>query len=309
MRHDTITVAAADGTPLSVERWLPDGEATAIVQVVHGMAEHAARYARLAEALTGRGWAVYADDHRGHGKTGGDLAAAGSFAPTDGWNVVVRDQHTLSDAYRAAHPSLPLVLLGHSLGSIIARDYALRWGADLAGLVLTGTPGSAGALGAVGRALAAREAARHGATAASPRLDQLSFGGFNKAFRPNRTDFDWLSRDAAEVDAYVADPWCGFVCSAGFFVDMLDGLRRVTDPRLLAGLPASLPILVQCGGADPVSRQGEAAHELARAFGRAGVSDVTAVVYEGARHELFNETNRDEITALTTGWITRRLAG
>lgn len=307
MRHDTISVPAADGTRLSVERWLPDTEPIAIVQVMHGMAEHAARYARLAEALTARGWAVYADDHRGHGRTAGSLAAVGSFAEDDGWEVAIHDQQTLSNAYRTEHSGLPLVVLGHSLGSIMARDYAVRWGAGLSALVLTGTAGAPGALGVIGLAIARREAARHGATTPSPRLDAMSFGGFNKRFRPSRTAFDWLSRDPAEVDAYIADPWCGFICSSGFFVDLVTGLRRVTDPRVLAALPAGLPVLIECGGEDPVSDRGSDGLTTARAFNRAGVVDVTVVIHEGARHELFNETNRDDITALTADWIARRL--
>lgn len=301
-----MKVIAADGVGLSVERWLPEDSPTAIVHIIHGMAEHAARYARLAEVFTDRGWEVWADDHRGHGRTAGSIDAAGSFASDNGWEVVLGDQRLVLDTERAMHPDLPVVVLGHSLGSIIARDLAIRWGDEFAALVLTGAPGDPGIIGYLGQVLASRESAKE-STAPSPRLNSLSFGGYNKAFRPNRSEFDWLSRDHAEVDAYLADPMCGFICSAGLFRDMLTGLSRVTDPDLLANLPAELPVLVETGSADPVTRNGRSSREIAAALTKAGVREVTCVSYQAARHEIFNEINRAAVSQLTADWIAAQL--
>lgn len=312
MRHETLQIRADDGTVLSVEQWLPEGEPTAIIHVLHGMAEHAARYEGLARALTAHGWAVRADDHRGHGRTIGSAGAGasrgvrGHFADADGWERVVADQRALLDAEQAAFPGAPIMLLGHSLGSIIARDVAVRWGGEIAALVLSGAPGSAGLLGRAGLALARREAAKD-PSAPSPLLTKLSIGGYNRAFRPNRTDSDWLSRDEAVVDAYEADPLCGFTCTSGFFRDMLTGLARVTSPRVLAGLPTGLPVLVTAGGADPVAADGRATLAIGATIQAAGVADVTCTVHPGARHEIFQETNREQIIADTIGWIASRL--
>lgn len=307
MQHTTICITATDGVRLSVERWTPEGSPAAVIHLIHGMAEHAACYSRLAASLTARGWEVWADDHRGHGKTAGSVEAAGVFADHDGWEVVLNDQLTVMDAERAEHPGLPLVVIGHSLGSIIARDVAIRWGERLAAMVLSGVSDGLGALAPLARTLANREAAK-GPSLPSPRLHAMSFLGFNKQFRPNRSDYDWLSRDPEEVDAYIADPMCGFICSAGFFRDTLTGLSRATDLRLLAAIPAGLPVLVEGGGADPVSKNGRGTRAVAASLRQAGVDDVTCVIYEGARHEIFNETNRDAIVRLTAEWIASTLA-
>lgn len=303
MQHETIAVTAPDGALLNVERWLPDAPPTAVVHLMHGMAEHAGRYHRLAEAITARGWALWAADHRGHGKTPGPI---GHFADEDGWEVVMRDQRALLDAERDAHPGLPIVALGHSLGTIFARDVAIRWGDELSALVLSAAPGSQGLLGVAGLVLAKREAAKDPA-APSQRLNDLSFGGYNKAFRPARTDFDWLTRDEAEVDAYVADEQCGFVCTAGFFRDMLTGLTRVTDPKILRRVPDALPVLVATGGADPVTKNGKSTRAIASMLAEGGSRDVTTVVFEGARHEIFNETNGDDTTRVVMEWVASRL--
>ena len=306
MKHDTLLVEAADGVRLSVERWLPASEPTAVIHLVHGMAEHAARYEHVAQWFTDRGWAVYADDHRGHGRTAASPVNAGHFADVDGWEVIMADQRLLLSREKAEHPGLPMVVVGHSMGSIIARDIASRWGQELTALVLTGAPGPLGATAPVARALAAREVTK-GVSKPSELMNRIAFGTFNKAFE-QRTDFDWLSRDPSVVDAYVADPMCGFICSAGFFRDMLAGLARVNDPKVLAQFPSRLPVLVASGGEDPATNKAKGTRVISTALLQAGVTDVTAVIFEGARHEIFNETNRDEVLAVTCDWIERRLA-
>ncbi|HZB67665.1 MAG TPA: alpha/beta fold hydrolase, partial [Ornithinibacter sp.] len=207
MQSTTTTVTASDGTALHTNRWLPDGPPKAAVQLAHGMAEHSARYARLAAALTDARFAVYAHDHRGHGTTGGE-DDHGFFADENGWASVVDDMRRVTRLAQDENPGLPLFLLGHSMGSFLARSYVIEDSGDLAGLVLSGTGGDPGLLGKAGLLLAKAEARARGRRHVSPLLDKLSFGRYNAAFKPNRTPFDWLSRDEAEVDAYMADTMC-----------------------------------------------------------------------------------------------------
>jgi alpha-beta hydrolase superfamily lysophospholipase len=206
---------------------MPD-EALAIkgaVQIAHGMAEHAGRYERFADALTKAGYAVYANDHRGHGKTAGSQKEVGYFADENGWEKVVDDMHTLTGIIKKECPKKPFFLFGHSMGSFLSRHYSMLYAKELTGLVLSGTGGDPGALGKIGLFIATIEAKLKGKKAKSEMMNKLSFGAFNGAFKPNRTDYDWLSRDNAEVDKYISDPWCGAVFTAGFFCDLLGGIK------------------------------------------------------------------------------------
>ena len=306
MQSTTTTVTASDGIPLHTHRWLPEGPPKAVVQVAHGMAEHSARYARLAEALTAAGYAVYADDHRGHGATAAD-ADHGYFADRDGWATVVEDVRAVTRFAQDEHPGLPVFLLGHSMGSFLARAYVIEDSRDLAGLVLSGTGGDPGLLGKVGAGVAATEARVRGRRHVSALLDKLTFGQYNAAFKPNRTDFDWLSRDDAEVDAYVADPLCGRTFTSGFFADLLGGLSGINDRRKVAHVRRDLPILLVSGDKDPVGDNGKGVRAVREQYASVGVTDVTCTLYPGARHEIFNETNRDEVTADVIAWLDAHL--
>ena len=307
MRADTFILQSADDTPLQVRRWLPDGDPTAIVQVAHGMAEHSGRYERFAQALTGAGYAVYAEDHRGHGRTS-DGDDTGYLTDSDGWNAVVEDLAAVTARASSEHPGLPVVLFGHSMGSFLSRSYAMAHGHDLAALVLCGTAGDPGALGKVGKGVAALEARTLGRRHTSKTMNTLTFGQYNAAFKPNRTDFDWLSRDPVEVDAYIADPRCGEVFTAGFYVDLLGGLEQINRDDQVARIPDDLPVLLISGDMDPVGgKAGKGVTAVAAQLRKAGVRDVTLTLYPGARHELLNETNRDEVTADVLAWVAARL--
>ncbi|MBM6401996.1 alpha/beta hydrolase [Phycicoccus sonneratiae] len=306
MESSTTSVTASDGTAVFTHRWLPEGAPKAVVVVAHGMAEHSARYARLAEALTGAGYAVYAPDHRGHGRTA-SAADHGYFADADGWDTVVADLRAVTTHARDEHPGLPVFLLGHSMGSFLSRAYVIEDSRDLAGLVLSGTAGDPGALGRVGAGIAAAEARLRGRRHTSTLLDKLTFGQYNAAFKPNRTDFDWLSRDDAEVDAYVADPLCGNTFTSGFFKDLLGGLAGINDAKRVAGVRRDLPVLLVSGDKDPVGDGGKGPRAVAQQYRDAGLTDVTCTLYPDARHELFNETNRDEVTADVVRWLDAHL--
>ena len=208
MQSTTTTVTASDGIALHTNRWLPDGAPKGVVQIAHGLGEHSGRYARLAEALTAPGYAVYAHDHRGHGATASD-ADHGFFADRDGWATVVEDLRAVTRFAQEENPGLPVFLLGHSMGSYLVRCYVIENSRDLAGIVLSATGGDPGWLGKVGPLVARTEARLRGGRHVSTLLQGLLNGPYNGAFKPNRTSFDWLSRDEAEVDKYVADELCG----------------------------------------------------------------------------------------------------
>ncbi len=303
MKAKTFTLKGADGAKVFVYSWLPDGKPVAAVQIAHGMAEHAARYERFAGALTGAGYAVYANDHRGHGKTAGSLEAVGWIAEKNGWDLVVDDMHRLTETIKKENPGIPVFLFGHSMGSFLSRNYIPRWGTEIKGVILSGTGGNPGLLGKVGVLVAKIEKALKGGKAKSPLMTSLSFGAFNKPFAPNRTDFDWLSRDNAEVDKYVADPYCGDVFSSGFWVDFLSGLGTLYRSDYMPKVPRSLPIYLFSGEKDPVGNDTKGVKEVYDAFKKAGITDVTMKIYPNGRHEMLNETNRDEVFKDVIGWL------
>ncbi|MFD3665394.1 alpha/beta hydrolase [Streptomyces sp. NPDC058659] len=291
-----------DGIAIHVHAWLPEGEARGVVQIAHGMGEHAARYAPLAEHLTGLGFAVYAGDHRGHGLS--MHAGAGHFGE-NGWNLLVEDIAALTRIARDRHPGVPVILLGHSMGSFAAQQYLLDHPALVDGVALSGTTAVDGLL--AGLAEAARQAADAGAGTG---VDSAAGGGgvfdaFNAAFAPNRTDADWLSRDEKQVDAYLADPLCGFAADDRGMADMGAAAGRLAAPE---GIPAGLPVYVLVGDHDPLNARLALSDLLVARYRQAGLTDLTYRSYEGARHELLNETNRDEVVADLTAWI-ERVAG
>lgn len=290
-------------------RFLPDGgEPTAVVHVVHGLAEHAARYRRLAEVLVAEGWAVYAHDQRGHGRTAGSDDALGHFADEDGWAKLVGDLQDFVRHERDEHPGRPIAILGHSMGSLVLQDYLSRYQGDgLAAAALSGTSGPPPPIASLGRGVARLERLRQGPRGRSALLDKLSFGSYNRAFAPARTEYDWLSRDPAEVDAYVADPWCGFRSSNQAWIDLLDALPTLTRADRLARIPKNLPIYIFSGEKDPVGLNGEGVRALADRYRKAGLSDVTVKLYPEARHEVLNETNRDEVMRDLVEWLRPKL--
>jgi alpha-beta hydrolase superfamily lysophospholipase len=305
MQTDTFTFRTDDGSDIFTYGWLPDPETPikAVVQIAHGMAEHAGRYGRFAGALNAAGYAVYANDHRGHGRTAEDLTRIGYFADQDGWFKVAGDLMQLTDIIRKKHPAKPVFLLGHSMGSFLVRTVITRNAGAIAGVVLSGTGGDPGLLGKVGLVLARAVATLKGRRHPSGLLNALSFGGFNKPFAPARTEFDWLSRDSVEVDRYIADPFCGAVFSAGFFADLLTGMAFIHRPENIARIPKDLPIYLFSGAADPVSDRTRGVRQVAEAYRRAGIRDVTLRCYEGGRHEMLNEINRREVFDDTIAWL------
>jgi alpha-beta hydrolase superfamily lysophospholipase len=288
---------------LALYSWPAPAKPKAVVQIVHGLAEHAARYDRVAQALTAAGYAVYASDHRGHGQSARTPREYGHFAERDGFQRVVEDIFAINRSLQARHPGLPLVLFGHSFGSFVTQRYLGLHGDSLQAAVLSGTASGATALLRVALGIARVERLRVGPQNQSALLQKLTFGGYNAAFKPTKTEFDWLSRDPEEVAKYVADPLCGFAVTTQSWFDLLSGMLGNEAAALRARIPKHLPIYIMSGADDPTGRAGQGPKALAAAYGRAGLDQVTLRLYPGARHELLNETNRDDVTRDLIAWL------
>ncbi|MFI8373976.1 lysophospholipase [Pseudomonas helleri] len=305
MNPNTLWLDANDRTALFVNQWLPEGAPKGIVLLAHGMAEHSGRYGRLGTALCEAEWGLYAHDQRGHGKTA-EHHTQGHFADEGGWSAVISDVGTLHQHIAQNHPGVPVFLLGHSMGSYIAQAYLMAHSDRLQGVILSGSNFQPVALYRAASLIARFERRRQGAKGRSALIEWLSFGSFNKAFKPNRTPFDWLSRDPDEVDAYARDPLCGFRCTNQLWVDLLDGLQQISKASNLTRIDCDLPLLVIGGVCDPVS-QGKRLEDLANALRSAGSQHLQLNLYPQARHELFNEINRDEVTAEMIHWLDQAL--
>jgi alpha-beta hydrolase superfamily lysophospholipase len=271
-----------------------------VLQIVHGAAEHASRYDRFAQAAVASGYAVYGTDHRGHGRTRLRSGRTGDAGP-DAWNRMVEDEIAFTQRLRAAHPGAKLVLFGHSLGSFMAQDYIERRGDLLDALVLSGTSYRPSVPQQLIDVL-------NDAVRKEPLGDSAVWAGlfkdYNKPFG-GPTGFEWLSRDSSEVKKYVDDPLCGFAFSNELARDVFVGFARMRDPALEARIPKSLPVLVIQGELDPVGENLVGTRRLVARYQALGMSRIETRYYTGARHELLNETNRDEVQRDVLAWLAK----
>lgn len=304
MQETTFPFEASDGQRIFTHRWLPDDDQPrAIVQIAHGASEHSARYRRLAEALTDAGYGAYANDHRGHGRTATDHGTFGVARP-GGWQAIVTDANELTRHIAREHPGVPIVLMGHSMGSMLAQAYLQWWSGDLAGAVLSGTTGGSVLDDAMLAGIVALGTG-DGADAPSEVFAQM-FAGFNEPFAEDGagSGFEWLSRDEAEVATYVADPWCGEPLSNGFVADMMSGMNETWAAEADAAIGPELPIYVFSGDRDPVAgEQADSVKDLVARYRGRGIGPVTLRLYAEGRHEMLNETNRDEVQADLIAWL------
>ena len=290
-----------------LRRWADVAAPRALVHIVHGMSEHTGRYARFAGALNAAGFIVWAHDHRGHGDNATAPVGHGHFADADGWSCLVADARTVSSALAAAYPGLPLLLFAHSMGSFIGQALMGSDGEAYAGVVLSGSNGPPGALEGMVRAVARSQRLALGSRARGRWVDRLVMGTYNKGFVPNRTRFDWLTRDEDEVDLYVGDPRCGFMLTTQAWCDFLEGKRDLGSTAHLQRMPRTVPIHLIGGRRDPVGENGEGLERLYSLYRDAGL-DVTLQLYADARHELLNETNRDDVTGDVIAWMCQVVA-
>lgn len=302
MIRKSLTFRAADDVEIFVYQWFPEDKIKAAVNIIHGMAETAARYERFAGALTENGYAVYAADQRGHGRTVRDPQLVGKTG-TDALNKMLTDIHRLSGIIREENPEVPLFLFGHSMGSFLAQGYIARWGGGLQGAILSGAAGPADFLTLIGQLVARLEMLRKGEKGESRLLYNLSFGSFNKQFHPVRTAFDWLSRDNEEVDKYIADPFCDGIFPAAFFYDLFKFWRRIHRPAELKKVPVDLPLYFFSGTKDPVGNNARGVRRLIEKYKQSGIKDLNFNFYEDGRHEMLNEVNRDIVAADIIRWL------
>lgn len=307
MVRNEFTFPSADGrTAVHAVDWLPEGRPRAVLQISHGVAEYILRYEPLAEYLTARGLAVAGHDHLGHG---GSVAPGGTrlyFGPKGSWNWVVDDLYARYNLLKRQFPDIPLFLLGHSMGSFLARTYLIRYPGTVDGCIIMGTGQMSAALAAAGRVVAALERRRVGEDQTSPVVERLAFGAYNKRFAPNRTGFDWLSLNEENVDRYIADPLCGGNASIGLFREMLGGLRFIARPENLKKMNANTPVLFVSGAMDPVGDCGKGVRRAYRSFLKAGARDVSLQLYPELRHEILNEDCREDIFRDLYLWLTER---
>jgi len=301
MKSADFAFQTVDGAKLQVSGWAVQNP-KAIVQILHGMAEHGSRYARLAQALATAGYTVYAHDHRGHGQSIPEGAPAGHMADSDGWNRIVEDAHGVNREIAKRHRDVPIIMLGHSMGSWVLQQLLFEHPSDMIAAALSGSNGKPPPIATLGKLVARIERMRVGKRSPSPIMQKLSFEEYNKGFAPNRTEFDWLSRDNEEVDKYVADPLCGFAISTQAWIDFLAALDRVAKPSNVAKVPKGKPLYLFAGDQDPVGDNGKGMKNLYDAYKRAAIFDVRLKLYPDARHETLNETNRQEVTDDFIAW-------
>ncbi len=304
MMVKNFTFENQDGIEIFVYKWLPKTgvKVKAVVQIAHGGAEHAGRYAHVGEALAKAGYVVYAADHRGHGKTGQKAGRLGKLSPGD-WEGTVRDLKELTDIVKKDYPGLPVFLLGHSMGSALAQSYIQNWGDELKGVLLTGATGEPLKL-PTGFDIESvqRQIEEKGLDATAEEFTELT-KAFNEPFKPAKTGFEWLTRDEVEVQKYVDDPLSGFAFSYGSLIELATGMFAIGDPKKFQKIPKDLAIYIFVGSMDPASGMGKGAEVLYERYQELGIKDVTFKVYPGARHELFNEINRKEVIQDVIAWL------
>lgn len=301
------TVSSPTGAALNVYASLAP-QPKAVVHINHGLAEHAARYEGFAKALNAAGFHAYAHDHRGHGGTTAPDAPACMFAPQNGVEKVVADVEAVYALIGEQHPGLPVISFGHSMGGLIALGHAIKHPARMAGLAVWNSNVSAGVLGRVAQGILKFERFRLGHDVPSRILPKLTFGTWAKSVKNHRTQFDWLSRDASQVDAYIADPLCGWDASVAMWQDIFEMVFAGADDSNLARLPRDLPLHLHGGGRDPATDFGHATEALASRFQALGFQSVAITIDPQGRHESLNEINRDAMMAEFVDWANTAVA-
>ena len=294
-------------TSIHALKCVPDSKPRAVVQIAHGIAEHIDRYRPFMEFLADNGFVVAGNDHLGHGKSIRVPEEQGFFAEKDGWWRVVDDMDKLHDIMSNEYPELPYVLFGHSMGSFLTRTYLIKHPDKYDGVILSGTGHQSPALVLGGNAAASVMAKLNGAMGDGAKLDSLAFGSYLNKIENPRTKFDWLSRDTEQVDKYIADPLCGFVGKIGLYRDMMQGIKFITDKKNIAQMNKEKPVYFMSGDGDPVGDYGKGVERAYKAFCDAGLHDVFMRLYPGGRHEMLNETNKEQVYQDILSWLNEKI--
>ena len=301
-----LTLNMSDGALLYTFIRQPAGQPIGHIHILHGMAEHVGRYNSTVDFFVERGYVVSGHDHRGHGKTAQLNGMKGHFADQDGFNRVVEDAFEVITHMKTYQGPLKFILIGHSMGSFIARRFIQLHGELIDLVALSGTGDDSGVARYAGQVTAYALGRKDGFQRQNKLLNSLVFGGFNRSVSNPITKFDWISKNEAHVSAYLADENCGFIPTTQFFLDLFAGLGVIHSKKEIARIPKSLPILLFAGTEDPVGRNGSALWKVAKQYDNAHIDDVTVQLFEGGRHELLNDSTRQEVIQAVQEWIEKR---
>ena len=308
VKKEEFTFDSRDGqSKIHAVRWVPEGKIVCILQIVHGMAEYIERYEALAEYLSEKGILVTGEDHLGHGKSVGEEATYGYFCEQDPATVVVRDVHRLKKITQEEYPGVPYVILGHSMGSFILRNYLFKYGTGIQGAIVCGTGSQPKLLVKVSKMVAAVQGLFLGQKHVAKMIDKLAFGSYNQKIPNAKTSFDWLCSDERVVDAYLNDDLCGFTFTINGFKTLFTLIDRLNQEENLNAMPKKLPVHFIAGDMDPVGNYGEGVKKAYQDFNRAGMERVSLKLYAGGRHELLNEKNKQQVYDDIYPWIMERV--
>ena len=306
-RTQNFSYPSADGkSTIQAREWLPEGSPRGVVQIIHGISEHMGRYDHVARFLNENGFLVCGEDHLGHGRTVSD-GRYGYFAARGGWDFVVRDIRRLREIEGEKYPGIPYFLMGHSMGSFLARTYLIRWPGTVDGAVLSGTGQEAAPLVAFGRGASNLLCALCGPEHVSGLIYRLSLGSYSRPFRRDGGTGSWLSQDPEMVESNRRDPLCSFRPTVSMFRDMMEGLEFIGSGSNLAKMDPETPIYFFSGDRDPVGSMGKGVRKVEEMFRRAGCRDVTVKLYPGGRHEMLNEVNRSEVLEDLLAWLEKHM--
>lgn len=305
MKISNFTFKGEEDTDIYVYKYEPieKENINGIVQISHGMSEEAGRYKRFANYLTDNGYIVYINDHRGHGKSAENINRIGILAQKDGIHCIVKDLNKLTKIIKTENNGLPIFLFSHSMGSFAAQKYIIDYSEDIDGVILSGTNGLHGIEVDLGFLVAKVMSKIQGREKKAYLIDKLAFGGFNKKFKPNKSEFDWLSRDFKEVEKYIENEYCGVVFSNGYFYDLFKLFKEIRNTNNLKKINSKLPIYIFAGDKDPVGKFGKGVTKLYESYKKVGIENVEFKLYSGGRHEMLNEINKYEVINDTINWI------
>lgn len=309
MHYKTNILKAKDGESICYYKWQanPQVKLKGIVQIAHGLGEHAGRYDDMANKLQEQGYMVYANDHRAHGKTAEIKRLFGYYDGNEYFEDCLADMYALSTLMKTENPNAKFILFGHSMGSLLSRKYVMQYGNELDALILSGTASFIKVLGNIGIATATTVTAFRGRARQNELLKSFFFGEFNKKFKPNRTKLDWISSDEKQVDLFAEDPYRVEDFSLGVFLDVIKNSKKLNQPEAFKATPKELPILMFSGDKDPVGEMGKGVKRVARQYKKIGIQDFTFNLYEGGRHEMINETNAEDVKQEIIDWLNNRI--